>query len=230
MEVVPACRATRVLVAFLLYAALVEGFFNVKPKSTNVTVDRLVTFKCGTDQVGYSKSLFFDYVSPPGSAVTPTSFVTLPNGPGTMISVTFIATADLDNTTVLCLVLGKPEHTASAVVRVQNTREVGPCRVCQLGSHIILCWPHISVLDGIGVRYRIVDNLNTNVTVDKPHHSILYNRSTSMHYEARITVILYEVATGYNVQGSETNVIRMLNGMQFYYLFVMHNHMQVKGN
>ena len=224
MEVMPVC----VLVAFLLYAALVEGFFSVKPKSTNVTVDRLVTFRCGTDEVGYS--LFFDYVSPSGSTVTPTSSVTLPNGAGTMISVTFIATVNLDNTTVICLVLGKPEHTASAVVRVQNTREVGPCRVCQLGSHIILCWPHISVLDGIGVRYRIVDNLNTNVTVDKPHHSILYNRSTSMHYEARITVILHEVATGYIVEGNETNVIRTLNGMHFYYLFVMHNHMQVKHN
>ena len=197
----------------LVTIALVEGSFYLWPKSVDVIVGRLVEFECGTLE---KTNLLFTYDSPPGTSVSiASSSSEAPASGGKKIAVSFVVTAELNMTRVTCLVIGTDIRTPPATVRAQYMPEIREetVRACQLGRYVSFCWPHVFVLDGIVARYRIVDNFNTDITVNEPHCSIFYNKTDQKQYEARITLILNETATG-NIVHGYTDFTRQLNGTQ----------------
>ena len=205
---------------------LAEGGFYLQPESADVIVGRLLRFECGTS--AEKTGLLFTYDSPPGTSVNTTS--SSPEAPasgGAIIAVSFVVTAELNMTRVTCHEIGtKGIRALTATVRAQYVPEVKEetVRACQLGTYVVFHWPRVFVLDGIIAHYRIVDNFMTNITRDgaEPRYSILYNQKDQKQYEAHITLILNETATGNIVHGYK-NFTRQLNGTQnSYYLFVIH--------
>ena len=203
-------------------ASVVEGAFYLQPKSANVIVGRRVEFECGTHE---KANLLFTYDFPPGTSVKiDSSSSEAPANGGTKIAVSFVVTAELNMTRVTCHVIGTSISTPPALVCAQYMPEVRKetVRTCQLGTYVFFHWPHVFVLDGIIAHYRIVDNFNTNITVSEPRYSIVYNQKDQKQYEADITLILNETATG-NIVHGYTNFTRQLNGTQnSYYLFVFY--------
>ena len=204
-------------------ASVVKGALYLQPESADVIVGRLVTFECGTHEK--TNNLLFTYDTPPGTSVSIDSSSTeAPASGGTKIAASFVVTAELNMTKVTCHEIGTNLHTPPATVHVQYMPEVRKetVRTCQLGTYVFFHWPHVFVLDGIVAHYRIVDNFNTNITVSKPRYSIVYNQKDQKQYEANITLILNETATG-NIVHGYTNFKRRLNGTQnSYYLFVFY--------
>ena len=204
-------HTSTILLVTIALVELVEGGFYLQPKSADVIVGRLVEFECGTLE---KTNLLFTFDSPPGTSVSITSSSTeAPASGGMKKVVSFVVTAELNMTRVTCNVIGTDLRTPPATVRAQYMPEVreDTVRACQLGRYVSFCWPRVFVLDGIVARYRIVDNFNTDITVSEPHCSIFYNKTNQKQYEARITLILNETATG-NVVYGYTNFTRQLNG------------------
>ena len=207
-------------ILLMTIASVVEGVY-LQPESANVIVGSRVEFECGTHE---NVNLLFTFDSPPGTSVSSTSSTDFPASGGTKITVSFVVTAELNMTRVTCHVIGTNLRTPPATVRAQYMPEVREetVRACQLGTYVFFHWPHVFVLDGIIAHYRIMDNFNTNITVSEPHYSIVYNQKDQKQYEACITLILHETATG-NIVHGYTNFTRQLNGTQnSYYLFVFY--------
>ncbi|XP_019854746.1 PREDICTED: uncharacterized protein LOC109583744 [Amphimedon queenslandica] len=202
------------LTSIILLFASVEGFFFVTPEpKTCVIVGGAVSLECGTYNDGYT--LTFVFVAPPGHFVSnpPIFSEDLPGG-GRKINTTFIVTKELNTTTVRCVAIGSTYEQTNpepmyAYELPDGTRNN---KVCQLANYIFVTWDPIFAPPGIGLTFRITDNMGLNYITSDLYHSFSYTAKNYSGYNASVTVIVNATAANQIGYSNSTNISKTLNG------------------
>uniref|UniRef100_A0A1X7TVM2 Fibronectin type-III domain-containing protein n=1 Tax=Amphimedon queenslandica TaxID=400682 RepID=A0A1X7TVM2_AMPQE len=201
------------LLLFLLSTSVgLEDFFFLTPKQTNVIVGRAVFLECGTHNDGYT--LTFVYAAPPGYSVSSQTLNEDIAGGGRKINTTFIVTKELNTTTVRCLAIGSTyEETNPAVIYAYELPDgTRNNRVCQLANYTFVTWDPIFAPPGIGLTFRITDNMGLNSVTSDLHHSFSYTKENYFDYKASVTVIVNATAANQIGYSNSTNISKTLNG------------------
>ena len=206
------------LILLMLLSVLfsVEGISILEPQTTNVIVNKLITFKCSTSYSNYS--LLFSYETPPGYNVNNLDSPgpeALPGG-GTVITTTFLVTKDLNTTNVTCLAIAAgANHNETATITAYDVVPIGlnNIKVCQLDHFVFVSWDNIFTPQGINITYSISDNRGLQTVIDNSSYLFFLNETSEIDYDVNITAIVIAMAANQTDNSSITTLQRKLNGM-----------------